>query len=98
MVLRFQLRINSPKFSFIDWLWIIFVDRLYHVHPARAEAVAASEHRLDMKIDDDDDGLLLTKSQATGSTCHSLSPSTLTDSLRRCWSTCLPAGGARRTE
>ena len=27
MVLRFQLRINSPKFSFIDWLWITFVNR-----------------------------------------------------------------------
>ena len=26
MVLTFWLRITLPKFSFIDWLWIIFVD------------------------------------------------------------------------
>lgn len=30
MILRFQLRINSPKFSFIDWLWIIFIDTPLH--------------------------------------------------------------------
>ena len=41
MVLRFQLRINSPKFSFIDWLWIIFVNTYYTSFPTQS----AQQHR-----------------------------------------------------